>query len=94
MLPGVPGIDQFAFDQRGGLGQPVAVEQLAVQDDVGPAVVGDPAQCGVQILRLGVEDRDALVAVAVGVAREIPNPAPSSVTSSALRNQTSTSSAW
>jgi hypothetical protein len=43
VLAGVPRVDQLAFDAGGGLGEPVGGEQLAVEDDVRPAVVGDRA---------------------------------------------------
>ena len=55
----------FSLDRQGGLGQPVAVEQFAVEDDVRPAVGGGALERGVQILCLGGEYRHAFVAVAV-----------------------------
>ena len=61
-----PGVNRFAFDAERRFGHPVAVEQLAVENDVGPAFGGDPAECGLQVLCLGGQDRDAFVAVAVG----------------------------
>lgn len=65
VFSGVPGVDYLALDRQGGLGEPVAVEQFAVEDHVGPAVGCGPTQSDVQVGRLGGEHRDALVAVAV-----------------------------
>jgi hypothetical protein len=94
VLAGVPGVDELAFDAGGGLGEPVGGEQLAVEDDVRPAVVGDPGQRLVQVGSLGGEDLDALGQVAVGGGAGDADPVPSSVLSPPLRNQASTSSAW
>jgi hypothetical protein len=47
MLAGVPGVDRGALHAGGRFAQPVGDEQFAVEDDVGPAVVGDALQGGV-----------------------------------------------
>ena len=64
------------LDADRGLGQPVAVEQLPVEDHERPAVSGDPAQRRVQVLSLGRDDGDTLVAVAVRRRPGDPEPGP------------------
>lgn len=65
-LPGEPGVDRFAF-HTGGFGTaPVGVEDFAVQDQVGNAVVGGAVEGVVQVGGLVGEDVDGLVEVAVG----------------------------
>jgi hypothetical protein len=94
VLAGIPSVDRLALDADRGLGQPITAEQLPVEDWVRPAVSGDPAQRLMQVLGLGGQHGNALLTVAVGSGPRDPETRPSRATSSPLRNQTSTMSAW
>jgi hypothetical protein len=48
-LTGVPGVDPDAFDAGGLLAEPVAGKQLAIQDEVGGAVILGALQGLVQV---------------------------------------------
>ena len=64
-LPGVPQVDDLAFDADGRLFAPVAGDDLPVQDHVGKALVPGPLQRLAQFRGLLGEHRNHLVQVAV-----------------------------
>jgi hypothetical protein len=74
VFAGVPGVDRLALDAGGGLGAAVGADQLAVNDDVRPALLGHLGQGVVQVGGLGGEHREGLVAVAVGGRAGHPEP--------------------
>jgi hypothetical protein len=55
VLAGVPGVDRLALDAGGGLGAAVGADQLAVDHDVRPALLGHLLQGLVQVGGLGGE---------------------------------------
>jgi hypothetical protein len=74
VLAGVPGVDRLALDALGGLRAAVGADQLAVEHDVRPALLGHLGQGIVQVGGLGGEHPDTLVAVAVGRRARQPEP--------------------
>jgi hypothetical protein len=74
VFAGVPGVDRLAVNAGGGLGAAVGADQLAVDHDVRPALLGHLLQGLVQVGRLGGEHREGLIAVAVGRRPRYPEP--------------------
>jgi hypothetical protein len=97
-LPGVPKINLFAFLGNGFDAEPVGVDDLAVEDEVGKAVGLGSVEGVMQVGRLGGEDVDDLVEAAVGgglgQAWDRPNPRPRFGMSTFSRNQMSPNTAW
>jgi hypothetical protein len=74
VFPGVPRVDRLALDAGGRLGAAVGADQLAVDHDVRPALLGHLLQCLVQVGSSFGEHLDALIAVAVGRRARHPEP--------------------
>ena len=74
VFAGIPGVDRFTFDAGGGLRTAVGADQLAVEHDVRPALLGHLLQGLVQVRGLRGEHPEGLVAVAVGRRAGHPEP--------------------